>query len=164
MNNNELLGALTRGMLAGAVGTIAMTLSERLENDTCEESARDSRSVPRLPGGGAARPLILSERSPAASFHQCRPQRATIATPYVFHLVRDEVPTRELAPARRSSSSQVADRLSRRERATHAMQPARRPKPQVSAPSRRDRVAASARLTHAGDRCIRCCGCRVRGR
>lgn len=32
MNSNEqLLGPLARGILAGAVGTIAMTLSERLE-------------------------------------------------------------------------------------------------------------------------------------
>jgi len=31
MDNKELLGALSRGMLAGAVGTVAMTISERLE-------------------------------------------------------------------------------------------------------------------------------------
>jgi hypothetical protein len=31
VSNNELLGALARGMIAGAVGTIAMTVSERLE-------------------------------------------------------------------------------------------------------------------------------------
>ena len=31
MSGNELLGALARGMIAGAVGTVALTLSERLE-------------------------------------------------------------------------------------------------------------------------------------
>lgn len=31
MRNSELLGTLTRGMLAGVVGTAVMTISERLE-------------------------------------------------------------------------------------------------------------------------------------
>ena len=31
MSSDNLIGSLTKGMVAGAVGTIAMTLSERLE-------------------------------------------------------------------------------------------------------------------------------------
>ena len=40
---NELLGALGRGMIAGAVGTIAMTASERLEMAV---SGREASQVP----------------------------------------------------------------------------------------------------------------------
>ena len=49
MNDNEkLIGALTRGMVAGAVGTIAMTLSERLE------MAVTGRKASQVPGEVAA--------------------------------------------------------------------------------------------------------------
>ena len=44
MSNSELPGTLTRGMIAGAVGTIAMTLSERLE------MAVTGRAASQVPG------------------------------------------------------------------------------------------------------------------
>jgi hypothetical protein len=43
MSNNELLGALSRGMIAGAVGTVAMTMSERLEMTV---TGREESQVP----------------------------------------------------------------------------------------------------------------------
>jgi hypothetical protein len=43
MASNGLLSALSRGMVAGAVGTIAMTVSERLE---MEVSGREASQVP----------------------------------------------------------------------------------------------------------------------
>jgi hypothetical protein len=43
MPSNQLLGAVTRGMVAGAVGTIAMTLSERLEMTV---TGREASQVP----------------------------------------------------------------------------------------------------------------------
>lgn len=59
MTNNELFGALTRGMLAGAVGTIAMTLSERLE------MAVTGREASQVPGEVAAH--LLPGRHPEAA-------------------------------------------------------------------------------------------------
>lgn len=56
MNNNDLLGALTRGMLAGVVGTIAMTISERLE------MAVTGREASQVPGEVAAH--LLPGRHP----------------------------------------------------------------------------------------------------
>jgi len=43
MPSNRLLSAATRGMLAGAAGTIAMTLSQRLEMSI---SGREASKVP----------------------------------------------------------------------------------------------------------------------
>ncbi len=43
MSRNSLFGSLTKGMVAGAVGTIAMTLSERLEMAV---SGRQASTVP----------------------------------------------------------------------------------------------------------------------
>ncbi len=43
MSSNGALGALSRGMVAGAVGTIAMTASERLEMAV---SGREASQVP----------------------------------------------------------------------------------------------------------------------
>lgn len=43
MSRNELIGRLTRGMVAGAVGTIAMTVTERLEMAV---SGREASTVP----------------------------------------------------------------------------------------------------------------------
>ena len=43
MTSNELIGRLTRGLVAGAVGTIAMTVSERLEMAV---SGREASTVP----------------------------------------------------------------------------------------------------------------------
>ncbi len=43
VSSHELLGALGRGMVAGAVGTIAMTVSERLEMAV---SGREASQVP----------------------------------------------------------------------------------------------------------------------
>lgn len=43
MSSNNLIGRLSRGMLAGAVGTIAMTVSERLE---MAASGREASTVP----------------------------------------------------------------------------------------------------------------------
>lgn len=57
--NNDLLGALTRGMLAGAVGTAAMTLSERLEMTVT------GRQASRVPGEVAAH--LLPGKSPGAA-------------------------------------------------------------------------------------------------
>ncbi len=59
MNKKDLLGALTRGMLAGAVGTIAMTLSERLE------MAMTGREASQVPGEVAAH--LLPGRDPGAA-------------------------------------------------------------------------------------------------
>ena len=53
---NNLLGALTRGILAGAVGTIAMTISERLE------IAVTGREASQVPGEVAAH--LLPGRNP----------------------------------------------------------------------------------------------------
>ena len=58
-NNNGLLGALTRGMIAGAVGTMAMTLSERLE------MAISGREASQVPGKVAAH--LLPGRHPEAA-------------------------------------------------------------------------------------------------
>jgi len=54
---NNLLGAIGRGLIAGAVGTIAMTLSERLEMAV---SGRDASQVPGKVGAH-----ILPGRDPA---------------------------------------------------------------------------------------------------
>ncbi len=43
MASTEIVGAVTRGMIAGAAGTIAMTLSERLEMSI---SGREASQVP----------------------------------------------------------------------------------------------------------------------
>lgn len=43
MSSAEIVGAVTRGMIAGAAGTIAMTLSERLEMSI---SGREASQVP----------------------------------------------------------------------------------------------------------------------
>ena len=43
MSSNNLIGRLTKGMIAGAVGTIAMTVSERLEMAV---SGRGASTVP----------------------------------------------------------------------------------------------------------------------
>jgi hypothetical protein len=53
---NELLGALGRGMVAGAVGTIAMTISERLE------MAVSGRQPSQVPGQVGAN--LLPRRDP----------------------------------------------------------------------------------------------------
>jgi len=58
-DNDQLLGTLARGMLAGAVGTIAMTLSERLE------MAVTGREASRVPGEVAAH--LLPGRDPRAA-------------------------------------------------------------------------------------------------
>ncbi len=57
MDNRELLGALSRGMLAGAVGTAAMTMSERLE------MAATGRSGSQVPGKVGAHLLPGKEPS-----------------------------------------------------------------------------------------------------
>jgi hypothetical protein len=59
MNSSDLFGSLTRGMLAGAVGTIAMTLSERLE------MALTGREASQVPGEVAAH--LLPGRHPGAA-------------------------------------------------------------------------------------------------
>lgn len=58
MSSNELLGAITRGMVAGAVGTIAMTISERLE------MAVTGREASQVPGQVGAH--LLPGRDPDA--------------------------------------------------------------------------------------------------
>lgn len=57
--NDQLIGTLTRGMLAGAVGTIAMTLSERLE------MAVTDREASQVPGEVAAH--LLPGKDPRAA-------------------------------------------------------------------------------------------------
>lgn len=59
MTSNQILSAATRGMVAGAVGAIAMTLSQRLEMSI---SGREASKVPGqvgahlLPGSDATSP------------------------------------------------------------------------------------------------------------
>ena len=58
MSSNDLLGALARGMVAGAVGSIAMTLSERLE------MAVTGREASQVPGEVGAH--LLPGKNPDA--------------------------------------------------------------------------------------------------
>jgi hypothetical protein len=60
MSNDDLLRALARGMVAGAVGTIAMTLSERLE------MAVTGRGASQVPGEVGAH-LLLGQDPDAPS-------------------------------------------------------------------------------------------------
>ena len=59
MSSHELLSALGRGMVAGAVGTVAMTLSERLEMAV---SGREASNVPGKVGAH-----LLSGKDPDSS-------------------------------------------------------------------------------------------------
>lgn len=59
MSSNELLGALSRGMIAGVAGTIAMTASERLE------MAVSGREPSEVPGRVGAH--LLPGKDPEAS-------------------------------------------------------------------------------------------------
>ena len=59
MFSNNLIGRLTRGMVAGAVGTIAMTVSERLE------MAVSGRQASTVPGQVGAH--LLPRQDPSSS-------------------------------------------------------------------------------------------------
>lgn len=68
MASNELLGALGRGLVAGAVGTVAMTVSERLEMAV---SGREGSQVPGqvgaslIPGKNAESPTDVAQLNSA---------------------------------------------------------------------------------------------------
>ena len=73
MVSNNLIGRLTKGMVAGAVGTIAMTVSERLE------MAVSGRQASAVPGQVGAH--LLPNRDPSSSTESPRTSCPRPCTP-----------------------------------------------------------------------------------